>query len=69
MTIIYLTEHNTRCYIVGFQNNGCVSVQNFGSISDDENNIYCVKPLETFLGKSEVCNRTLMSGAFDKIGI
>ena len=28
MTITYLTEYNTRCYGVTFQNNGCVKVQN-----------------------------------------
>ena len=32
---------------------------------DDENNIFCVKPLEIFLGKSKVWDMALMSGAFD----
>ena len=49
-----------------FQKNGCIKVQKFEDISDDENNIFCVKPLRTFLGKSEVCDTTLMSGDFDK---
>ena len=49
-----------------FQTDGCVKVQKFEKISDDENNIFCVKPLRTFLGKSEVCDMTLMSGAFEK---
>ena len=66
MTVIYLTEYNTRCYGVPYQNNGWIKVLNFEDISDDENNIYCVKPLKTFLGKSELCDMTLMSGAFDK---
>ena len=50
MTVIYLTEYNTRCYGVTFENNGCIKVQKFEDISDDENNIYCVKPLENFFG-------------------
>ena len=66
MTVIYLTEYNTRCYGVTFQKNAWIKVQKFEDISDDENNIYCVKPLETFLGKSEVCDMTLTSGAFHK---
>ena len=61
MTVIYLTEYNTRCYLVSFQNNGCVRVQKFGDKSDDESIIYCVKPLETFLGKSAACDMRLMS--------
>ena len=28
--------------------------------------LFCVNPLRTFLGKSEVCGMTLMSGALDK---
>ena len=48
------------------QNNGCIKLQKFEDISDDENNKYCVKRWETFLVKSEVCDMTSMSGAFDK---
>ena len=67
MTIMQLTEYNTRCYGVTFQIIGCIKVQKNKDISDDdEKNIYGVKPLETFLGKREVCDMTLMSGAFDK---
>ena len=66
MTVIYLTEHNTGCFGVTFQNNGCIEVQKFEDISVDENSLLCVKPLEIYLGKSEVCDRTLMSGALDK---
>ena len=47
MTILYLTEHNTKCYGVTFQSIGWIKVQKFEDISDDENNIYCAKPLET----------------------
>ena len=66
MTIIYITEINTKRYGVTFQNNGYVKVQKFEDISNNENNIYCVKPMRIFLGKSQVCNRTMFSGAFDK---
>ena len=27
MTVVYLTENNTRCYGVTFQNDSCVKVQ------------------------------------------
>ena len=66
MTVMYLTDYNTRCYGATFHNNGWIKVQKVEDISDDEKNIYCVKPLETFLGKSVVCDKMLMSGAFDK---
>ena len=66
MTNIYLTEFNTRCYGVTFQNKGWIKVQIFEDDSLDENIIYNVNPLETFLGKSESCELTAMSGAFDK---
>ena len=60
MTVIYLFKYTTRCYSVSFQNNESVGAQKFGDISDDDNNTYCVKPLETFLGKSEVFDMTLL---------
>ena len=66
MTIIYITENNTKRYAVTFKNNGCVKVQKFEDISNDENTIYSVKPMEIFLGKSQVCKMTVFSGAFDK---
>ena len=66
MTVIYLTQHNTKCYGVPIQNNGNVKVQKFKDISDDENNIYYVKPLDLFMGESEICDMTEMSGALDK---
>ena len=56
MTIIYITENNTKRYGATFQNNGCVKVQNFENISNDENTINSVKPMRIFLGKSQVCN-------------
>ena len=64
--MIYIAENNCECYGVTFQNNGCVKVQNFEDISNDENTVYCVKPMEIFLGKSQVCNMTVFSGARDK---
>ena len=66
MTVIYITEYNTKCYGVNFQKNGYVKVQKFEDISNDENTIYYVKPMRIFLGKSQVCNMTMFSGAFDK---
>ena len=66
MTIKYITENNSECYAVTLQNNSCVSVQNFKDESLDENIIYTVNPIETFLGKSRSCNMTALSGAFDK---
>ena len=66
MTIIYITENNTKRYGVTFQNNGCVKVQKFEDISNDENTIYSVKPMRIILGKSQVCKMTMFSGAFDK---
>ena len=66
MTIIYITENICERCGVTFQNNGNVKVQKFEDISKDENTIYCVKPMEFFLGKPQVCNMTMFSGSFDK---
>ena len=66
MTSIYLTEDNTKCYGVTFENNGWIKVQKFEDISGNENIICKANPMETFLGKSESCIMTAMSGAFDK---
>ena len=66
MTIIYITENNTKRYGITFKNNGCIKVQKFEDISNDENTIYCVKPIEIFLGKNQLCNMTMFSGASDK---
>ena len=66
MTVIYITENITKCYAVTFKNNGCVKVQKFEDISKEKNTIYSVKPMEIFLGKSQVCNMTIFSGARDK---
>ena len=66
MTIIYITEHNTKCYGVTFHKNECLKVQNFEDVSNDENTIINIKPKETFIGKRQACHMTAMSGAFDR---
>ena len=66
MTIIHVTENNTKRYGATFQNNGCVKVRKFEDISNNENTIYSVNPMRLVLGKSQVCNMTMFSGAFDK---
>ena len=69
MTAIYITENNSKCYAVTFQNNGFVQVQQFEDVSEsDKNIIYSINPTETFLGKSQRCTMTALSlsGAFDK---
>ena len=66
MTIIYSTEYITKCYGVTFESKGWIKVHKFEDISHDKNIIYKVYPMETFLGKSESCMMTAMSGAFDK---
>ena len=66
MTIIYLAEHNFKCYGVTFQNNGCVKLQKFKDISNDENNILYIEPLQTLIGKSHVCDLIDFSGACDR---
>ena len=68
MTVIHITENNCECYAVTFQNKGWIKVQKFQDESLDENIIYTVNPMETFLGKSQSCTMTALSGAFDKAG-
>ena len=66
MTRIYITENNAKRYGVTSQNNGSVEVQKFEDFSEDKNNMYKVKPMETFLGKSQLRDMTELSGAKDK---
>ena len=66
MTVIYITENNCECFAVTFENKGWIKVQKFKDESLDENIIYTVNPMETFLGKSKSCSMTALSGAFDK---
>ena len=66
MTIIYNTENITECYAVTFQSKGWIKVQKFRDVGDDKNIIYEVNPMQTFLGKSQLCKMTEISGAEDK---
>ena len=66
MTVIYITENNCECYAVTFKNKGWIKVQKFKDGLFDENIIYTVNPMETFLGKSQSCTMTAVSGAFKK---
>ena len=67
MTVIYITEDNCECYAVSFENKGCFKVQKFEDVSEiDKNIIYSINPMKTFLGKSQRCSMTALSGAFDK---
>ena len=67
MTVIYISENNCKCYAVTFENNGFVQVQQFEDVSEsDKNIIYSINSMETFLGKSQRCIMTILSGAFDK---
>ena len=66
MTVIYITENNCKCYAVTFENKGWVKVQKDEDESLDEIIICTVNPMETFLGKSQSCTMTALSGAFNK---
>ena len=66
MTVIYVTENNCQRYGITIRNNGLVRVQKVEDVSDDKNIIYEVCPIETFIGKSQLCDITEFSGAEDK---
>ena len=66
MTIIYVTEYNTKCYAVTSQNRGWIKVQKIEDIGDDKNIIYENNPIEIFIGKSQLCDKTEFSGAKNK---
>ena len=66
MTIIFVAENNCQCLAVTFRNTGMVRVQKLEDVSDDENIIYEVDPMETFIGKSQLCNMRDFSGAENK---
>ena len=66
MTIIYVAENNCLCLAVTFRNNGKIRVQKTKNVSKDKIIIYEVNPMETFIGKSQLCNMTEFSGAEDK---
>ena len=65
MTVIFLTEYICRRYAVTSENDGCVRKQKFEDFPEYEKNGLCVEPIRTFLGKSEICRMTEVSGAFD----
>ena len=66
MTIIYVTECNTKCYGVTYQINGYIKVQRLKDVSKDKNIIYEVNPMESFIGRSQLCDMTKFSGSEDK---
>ena len=66
MTIIYVTECNTKCYCVNSQYKVYIKVQKLEDVSDDKNIIYEVNPIETFRDKSQLGDMTEFSGAKDK---
>ena len=66
MTIIYITEKNTKCYAVTSQNNGWIKVHKIRDVGDDKNIIYEVNPMQIFIGKSQLCNMKEFSGAKDR---
>ena len=66
MTVIYVTENNCEYYGRTFQSKGWIKLQKLKDVSDHRNILYKVNPMETFLGKSQVCDMTEFSGARDK---
>ena len=66
MTIIYLTEYNTKCYAVTARNKGLIREQKLEDISNEEHIIYEVNPMETIWSNSHLCSMTEFSGARDK---
>ena len=66
MTIIYVAENNCQRLAVTFKNNGVIKVQKLEDVTEDKNIIYKVNPMETFIGRSRLCEMTDFSGAEDK---
>ena len=66
MTIIYVAENNCQCLVVTFKNSRMRRVQKLEDVFEDKNIIYKVNPMETFNGKSQLCEMTEFSGAEDK---
>ena len=50
MTVIYLSEYNTRCCGVFFEINGCIRVEKYKDISDHGQNLLCVKTHKNIFG-------------------
>ena len=66
MTITYVAENNCKCLAVTFKNNEMIRVQKLEDVSNDENILYEVNPMETFISKRQLCNKTEFSGANDR---
>ena len=66
MTIIYVAENNCQRLAITFKNNGMIRVQKLEDVSIDKNIIHKINPIETFIGKSLLCNMTEFSGAEDR---
>ena len=66
MTIIYVCENNCNCIAATTCNKGWVRIQRLEDVSNDNNIIYEVNPMEIFIGKSEDCRMTKFSGARNK---
>ena len=66
MTIISVAENNCECLAVTFQNKGWVRVQKLEDVSEDENTIYKVNPMQSFIGKSQLCEMTEFFGAKER---
>ena len=66
MTIIYVCENNCESLAVTSQNKGWIKVQRLEDVSTDKNVIYEVNPIETFVGKSQLCDMTEFSRGEDK---
>ena len=66
MIIIYVAENNCERLAITARNKGWIRVQRLEDISEDKNIIYEVNPMETFIGRSQLCNMTKLSGSEDK---
>ena len=50
MTIIYITECNTKCYGEAFENKGWIKVRKFEDISDDKKYYILCKTFGSIFG-------------------
>ena len=66
MTIIYITEKNCENYAVTYQNNSKFRVQKLEDVYNDKKIINEINPIESFIGKSQLCEITKFSGAKDR---
>ena len=66
MTILHITENNTKCYAKTSQNKGWIKVQKIRVVGDDKSILYEVNPMQIFIGKSQLCNMTEFSGGKDR---